>query len=223
MSAQSSEVRVSPMRPRTLLVDLCGTLYRSNTTFDFLRFLLADDADYRRFEESSKTLPARLANRLLVGDRRRTRAIGFLDGYSRSFLTEAADSFLDSIDMIEDVYERVTLLRPEHDQTILMSSSIDFIVERACARLGFDRYYASRLNYTGDVCDGTIAFDLLGRKHHVIAAEFADSECTLVTDNRSDVDCRHFVDRFIGVASAADRGGVRYWGRRADEVVAYRS
>lgn len=207
---------------RVLLVDLCGTLYDSNTTFDFLRFHCSAGTGYRRFETLAGSLPLRVLNRLWPGDVRRTRAVAFLRGHDRTALAEAAHEFLSSLAPIEDVVRLVERLRAEHDRTFIVSSSLDFIVADATRRLGFDGGFGSTLGYDGDTCTGTIERDLLGRKHALIGSEFGGSRCTLVTDNRSDAPCRRLVDRFIGVAPAVDSRALHYWSNRVGEVVAYR-
>ena len=81
---------------KLLLVDLCGTLYDSNTTFEFLHSFLSEDEAYRHFESKSKHLVTRIANRILPGDRRRKLAISYLKGYARSQLLATASAFLET-------------------------------------------------------------------------------------------------------------------------------
>ncbi len=204
---------------RILLVDLCGTLYRSNTTFDFLREFLASDADWSRFERMSRSLGARALNRILPGDQRRLRAIRHLRGHAYDALREAADTFLGGLETIPEVCARIRSLAAEHDRTVLMSSSLDFIVDRACTRFEFDDYFATRLRYDDGICTGEIARDLLDNKRQVVKEEFTGRSCTLITDNHTDIACKGAVDRLIGVAGNAR--SLRFWSDRASEVVAY--
>jgi phosphoserine phosphatase len=210
------------MDERVLLVDLCGTLYDSNTTFDFLKYLLADNEDYARFESSSLGLPYRIYNRLMPGDIRRERAIAFLKGHQRSELEASANLFFETIRPIKDVHDFLSSLRADYDRAVIMSSSLDFIVESACERLGFDAAFGTRLSYIDGSCDGTIAEDLLGNKHTIILREFTGMDCALVTDNREDVACEKVVNRLIGVAPAEDRRAMSFWSTRVNEVVAVR-
>lgn len=206
---------------RLLLVDLCGTLYASNTTFDFLHFLLSESAEYMRFEAGAKGFLRRVANRVMPGDHRRERAIRFLAGYDHHQLLEAADIFLETIKPIDEVVDRVRQLQTQTDRTLLVSSSLDFIVERACNKLGFDGFRATKLDYADGICQGRITNDLLGVKHILIAREFSANECTLVTDNKSDAYCRGVVSTLVGVAAAGNREMVKFWSGRVDELVVY--
>lgn len=209
------------MPKKVLLVDLCGTLFASNTTFDFLEFLLSGNTSYRQFIARSTSLGGRVANRLLPGDRRRQQAIRFLEGYERQQLLESAEVFLDTIRPIDEVLARVEALRRDADATLLLSSSLDFIVECACDKLAFDGFRATRLEYDDGICTGRVESELLGNKAALIGAEFALDECVIVTDNRSDADCRRVVSRLVGVAAAADRGMVAFWSGKVDELVLY--
>lgn len=206
-----------------LLVDLCGTLYDSNTTYDFLHKYLADDPEYRRFESKIRSLTYRLANFALPGDIRRTRAVSFLKGHSRPVLLAAAKEFLAGTAPIADVRQRVAQLAPNHDRTVLVSSSLDFIVEAARDILDFDDFHGAQLRYSGDTCEGEFEDDLLGAKHHLIAREFAHDRCTFITDNADDAACRGLVNCLIGVASVDDKRAISFWRRNADELLSYTS
>lgn len=205
-----------------LLVDLCGTLYDSNTTFDFLRYLLADNVAWLDFDSSSRRLAYRIANRFLPGDVRRKRAVSFLKGMPRHALLAEAKQFLATTPVIVDVRRRVDELRQHADSVILVSSSLDFIVEAARDLLHFDDYRATTLQYSNGHCEGTIASDLLGAKHRLIDREFGHDHCILVTDNRDDAQCRHVVDRLIGVADAAEQKAMAFWQKNSDEVLVYK-
>lgn len=208
---------------RLLLVDLCGTLYDSNTTYDFLHDYLAKDPAYQRFESKYRKIAYRLANRVLPGDFRRTRAVSYLKGHSRPALLAAAREFLASTSPIAVVRRRVAELSTNHDRTVLVSSSLDFIVEAARDILGFDEFRAARLRYSGDTCEGEFEDDLLGVKHRLIAREFGHDRCTFITDNADDAACRDLVDRLIGVARADDKRATGFWQRNADELLPYDS
>ena len=50
------------MENRTVLIDICGTLFDSNTTLDFLDFLLCSRS-YRLLRRMARSLPWRAFNR----------------------------------------------------------------------------------------------------------------------------------------------------------------
>lgn len=219
---EPNKPEMAPESPvRLLLVDLCGTLYDSNTTFDFLHYFLSDDADYKRFESANKRFVSRLFNRLRPGDARRAKAISFLEGHSRTKLLQAAHTFLESVPDIADVRRYVHKLSPDFDRTLLLSSSLDFIVEAASEILGFDDFRASRLRYSGGICMGAFDADLLGAKDRLIVREFASGDCTLITDNADDAACKRVVARLIGVARAGDERAFGFWKRHADDIIVY--
>lgn len=208
---------------RVLLIDLCGTLYHANTTWAFLRDLLSTDPRFQAFDRRGMSIPGRALNKLLPGDRRRASALGFLSGWSRQELLERAHPFLARLPVIEDVHARVTALKTDHDRVVLLSSSIDVIVESAAASLGIEHFEATLLEYRGGVCTGQIVRDLLGKKHDLIASAFTGCTLTMISDNRSDHKCVPLVDRFIAVAAADDEAAKRFWSAKASEMILYRA
>ncbi|MCB1692432.1 MAG: haloacid dehalogenase-like hydrolase [Pseudomonadales bacterium] len=206
---------------KILLVDLCGTLYHANTTWAFLRWYFKDERSFRTFDRFGRMAPIAALNRLWPGDVRRLRAIGYLAGHQRESLSRAANTFLDSLDVIRDVEEKVRSLADLHDRAVLVSSSLDFIVEAAAPRFGFESFHATRLAYEDGICTGRIERDLLGRKHEVIREEFGGALITMVTDNRGDANCIPLVTKVIGVAGADRRADVNFWSTRAREVIVY--
>ncbi|MAV27008.1 MAG: hypothetical protein CMQ05_12995 [Gammaproteobacteria bacterium] len=85
----------------TLLVDVCDTLYRENTTFDFMAWRNRDDPTESRLLESRRRFWHRRHYRLTGHDRIRTRIIGQLTVTESKILKEQGQQFLDSITRIE--------------------------------------------------------------------------------------------------------------------------
>lgn len=207
---------------RVLLVDLCGTLFHANTTWAFLRDLFATDQRFQAFDRRGMSIPGRALNKLLPGDRRRARAIGFLAGRSRQELLEKARLFVANLSVIDEVHSLVAALKKDHHRVVLLSSSIDVVVEAAAARLGIDRFEATLLGYQDGVCTGRIVRDLLGKKHEMIPGAFAGCSLTMISDNQTDQECVPLVDRFIAVVAADDEAARRFWSAKTGEMIPYR-
>ncbi len=207
---------------KVLLIDLCGTLVDANTTFGFLESYLQADLSYQQFRDRYRSYASRVLNRLLPGDRRRSAAIQLLADHQRADLDAAARDYLASVRVIDDVAARVAALSKVHDRTLLLSSSLDFIVAAACHQFGFDGWHATTLDYVDDVCTGRVVDDLLGTKDHIIRDEYSQAICTLITDNRSDANCIKVVDRFVAVGDATDAPSLGYWSGKVEDIVAWK-
>ncbi|XOV87817.1 MAG: HAD family hydrolase [Pseudomonadota bacterium] len=206
---------------KVLLVDLCGTLVDANTTFGFLEDFLAEDQAYAGFRARYSSYTSRVLNRLLPGDKRRLAAIRLLANRREADLDQAAARYLASVRIIDDVVRRVEDLAKCHDNTLLLSSSLDFIVRAACKQFGFDGWHATTLDYADGYCSGQVVTDLLGRKDRVIRDVYGSTSCTLVTDNRSDANCIRCVDHFVAVGDASDARSLGYWSGKVDDIVAW--
>lgn len=87
------------MENRTVLIDICGTLFDSNTTLDFLDFLLCSRS-YRLLRRMARSLPWRAFNRgfrrLTGRDPTREMLLRHLRGYTRQELATAAEAFYET-------------------------------------------------------------------------------------------------------------------------------
>lgn len=177
-----------------VLVDICGTLYQSNTTFDFLDFYLRMPS-YRRFRRISKTVCWRVLNRLCLWafgyDLTRRVALSFLKGKTREELGAAAACFFDEFlchKENREVIDRVASLQKE-DTVLLVSATLDFIAATIAARLGIEQFYASQPAYREGVCCGYLRTDLLCGKAAVMRGiGIRPPYQWVITDNLSDLD-----------------------------------
>lgn len=83
-------------KSRLVIFDICGTLFFSNTSFDFLD-LIVQAKSYSLFRKVSKTIFARIINKvsvlLLKKDLIRSIAVLYIKGMSKAELQEKADIF----------------------------------------------------------------------------------------------------------------------------------
>lgn len=163
--------------------DVCGTLYRSNTTYDFVRFL------FPLFSRLIFSIPARAINKLSVRffdfDLIRYCAIRKLRGMHKDLLYTKAEEFVN--DILCDLILRKThelLSTFNIDEVCLISASIDPIINAIAKELGIVNWYSSELDYSNNVCLGVLKKDLLGKKHVLFEVNSFE---IMVTDNKSDL------------------------------------
>jgi HAD superfamily phosphoserine phosphatase-like hydrolase len=203
--------------------DLCGTLYDSNTTFDFLDFYFHANSQYQRERNVMRTAPFRALNRLsrYLTKREiiREKLIRFLHDIPRRTLLEAAAQFAKSElenKRIDKVHELLDRYRAEKTKTILMSASLDFIVEEIAKMLSFDNFHATSLEYVNGVCTGRIKYDLLFHKAEIFFKTYGINEpFDVITNDRYDSD---LVGKAGKAYIIADGRANNYWRNRFSQV-----
>lgn len=166
--------------------DVCGTLYASNTTFDFI-------VEYHKFHRNRLrffwtqvllSLPFKILNRMKLVSIRQN-IIYSLKGESRHELFTFSQFFVER--HLEDKRnpETMQLLLNDPLNSILMSASIDPVIKAISNQLNV-KAYSSVLEYNNEgICTGKLDVDLKGIKSN----QLAQSDLELVaTDNMSDID-----------------------------------
>jgi phosphoserine phosphatase len=180
-----------------ILIDICGTMFDSNTTFDFLDWYVSSKR-YKLFRKLSKTWLGKLINfmfrKLWHVDMTRFIAIRFLRGYDRLTLLKAAYNFYDSYlsyRKLERVFDFLNEFRRQGYKLVVVSATIDVIAEVIVQRNDIPCWFSSTLHYTGKkaICTGRIGNDLLGQKLKALqkAGIYPPFRCIL-TDDISDMD-----------------------------------
>lgn len=173
-----------------LVVDLCGTLVRENTTHGFLRIApLQGFAGLRRTFLLSNTGLA--AGNWISGLQHRCRLVGCLHGVPREVLQTYALT-----------YARATLtansrrwierrIRNAPDRTVLASASLDIVVAAFAELLDVRFWVGSELGYdTNGRCTGLITRDATGCKLQLLETRLGRPlrGFSLITDNPEDTD-----------------------------------
>lgn len=190
-----------------MIFDVCGTLYDSNTTMDFCKWL-SKGKRFRYLLFVLSSTPGKAFNKLSVSlfkfDLTRNVHIYTLRGNSPQFIEVEAKKFVESslsIKKIERVHE--LLAQFNKDDTILVSASIEPVIKAVAESLGIKRYYATSLRINEEGYTGAISLDLLGNK----ASLFEDNVIDLVvTDNKTDYSLCKLADRVIIVSKKKNLG-----------------
>ena len=159
------------------LFDICGTLYRSNTTYDFLKFYFKrnNKGKYLRYR-MCLSLPAKVLWKFLTfaGKRYKVRKflIGFLKNEDVSLVTSEAHFFVKE-------YLNDRKINPIHQQLLeakknpkteiwLISASISPVVEAIASSLGVSRFVATSLEHSNHNFTGEITEELEGKKQQIL-------------------------------------------------------
>jgi HAD superfamily phosphoserine phosphatase-like hydrolase len=205
-----------------LLLDVCHTLFKSNTTFDFLDFYLGGTAEFKHMQSLRGRISYRVRQKFGAVDTVRLTSISLLKDHPKVELERGAREFVKSLRVIEPVFNLISHYREEGYEIALLSSSLDFIVQSIGESLGISRWHATRLNYVYGTCNGEIKEDLLGEKQNVIKSTYMNRKCVLISDNKEDINCLPFVSKFVAVYPKSDIVSNFYWySRGIRDVVKY--
>lgn len=207
---------------KTLLFDVCHTLYQANTTYDFLAFYFADDARFAGLLKKRRSLWARLFARLTGHDPYRQKAIAYLQGEPEEQLQARAKSFVKTLVPIEPTQAMLREAQANGDRVVLVSASLDLVVSEVAAELGVNEYHASKLAFANGVCQGHLLLDLLGNKTSVVNRSKGANPALMVSDNFSDAGCIDLVDEFHPVYRRGDAKAQRFWqSKRVASAICY--
>lgn len=176
--------------------DICGTIFKSNTTFDFLTFWLTPRSRYYSFfDKLRKTFIWKVINKItrtyLHVDITRIIALRFLKGYSRLQLSEGADMFYESYLMKhlnDNVVDTINVLRINPSCNVLIASAtIDVVAEVIASKMQINTWYSSELCYVDGICQGKLSKDLLGKKNVFIQEIQNQTIDSVYTDDFTDI------------------------------------
>jgi len=174
--------------------DVCGTLYDSNTTFDFLAFVFQYNKKYLIFQRLNKMFLFKAVNyisyRYFHYDIVRIIATYFLKGKSVDEIENLASRFVDEYLVDKKIHYVHSLLSKYQDRgykVVLFSGSYEIVVKQIAKKLGVDAFYASKLKQKGAVLSGVYDKDILFDKKSVLKEAYWDvEELIVVSDNRTD-------------------------------------
>lgn len=180
------------MSHNPLVVDLCGTIVKQNTTHGFLRS--------EWFPGWRKRLAALILSRAggvflsrLLAGQQRALLILLLRGLDQEELRQWAEKYAEKIlrehpreDVLDAIRERKRAAQPIY----VASASLDFIVEAFAKVLGADGYVATELVYRRGRCAGFVERDSTGVKLALLVADLGvePKGFDVITDNPEDTD-----------------------------------
>jgi phosphoserine phosphatase len=203
-----------------LACDVCDTLYKSNTTFDFLKFFLRKQAPFRFAILNCMTrkwsplfYALMILGKLREVDLPRVLSLKLLNGYNLSAVEENAASFVKTFLRPRVNQKIVDLLLKEaaNANIVLVSSSIAPVIKAISDEFGFP-FYASALEHSEGILTGALTNDLTGKKHTIvnkIVKELGTKTLIVVTDNRSDYELVSMAsERYIVIS---DDNHKKFW------------
>lgn len=203
------------------LFDVCGTLYHSNTTYDFMKFFLKrnDSKRYYRYLLMKSIFLKPLWKSLiyLKGNNHLNRKIflSLLKGYNVKTVQKEAKYFVENHLTGKHIHELHVKLESHLSQNhhiVLLSASIDPVIQAIANHLGIPTFLSTQLGITNETYNGEIVFDMEGNKKASFEKNYRDKNEKFVyfySDNKEDIDLLESVDKPVVVCKENIK--VQYW------------
>lgn len=179
MNSQLDVVNINLIQNKRIVVfDVCGTLYASNTTIEFVIFHLIKNGKYLKaifFRILYYKILSFIAYRLFKYNLR-FNCIAALSSFTKSNIDVSAVAFFDEVLENKKNSKLLCLLKKYRDSDsysiFLASASIDPIVSEIAKRFGVG-WVSSQLNYDyQNICVGSLLSDVTGDKSHVLNLKY---------------------------------------------------
>jgi HAD superfamily phosphoserine phosphatase-like hydrolase len=183
------------MKKSVIIFDICGTLFDSNTTFDFLDFLLLHNSKYNLLKKIKKNILFKVINKLILKltkfDLLKVLSVKFLKNYTKEELEKKAEEFyMEYLKQREkrEIVEILTNHVKRGDEVVFLSATLDFLANTIAREYNVPDIYSSRLQYKNKICGGKVELDLLKKKEITFKNEIIKEgyEYTFYTDNTQD-------------------------------------
>lgn len=207
---------------KILAVDLCDTLYKSNTTQDFFNYVFAKDNLYKKLKRKNSSFSFKvvnkLSNKILKKDMSRIVITKILSGKSLEEIDSLVDDFItDYLEplKIEKVHKIINEYKEQGYKVIIISASYDFIAKRIVKRLGFDDCITSEAEVLENKYTGRVSRDILYTKFNVFKNKYTvNDNLVMITDNTTDYD---FVKQTKKSYIVINNRNKDFWNQRKEE------
>jgi phosphoserine phosphatase len=185
--------------PELFVFDICDTLFYSNTTFDFIRFVLETRKMsgqlywFNHYTKKSSPVFLGLAvlQKITKTDWPKKLCLKLLQGISRSELFLLGEQFEKQFlpgKIITQTHQMLEKLKAERKKVVLISASLDPVVAAIAKALNVD-FRCSELDYdkNGNFT-GNLKFEMTGRKLKALQVMLSHQTANfaVATDNFSD-------------------------------------
>ena len=208
-------------KQNVLVFDVCDTLFYSNTTYDFIAYVLKGTSITKYYtlqalikRSSPLAWPFMVMARVSGVDWPKKMALQLLKGLSKDELYRLGRSFLaDFLNTckIQQTHSLLTQAHPEGTQLFLLSASLDPVIAAVAESVGAS-FKSTELEYTSNgIFTGRIKKEMTGQKlaELQLLLKNTDYRLTVATDNftdRSLVEAAH--KRYVVIYNEK---GKAYW------------
>ncbi len=186
---------------KLILVDICGTLYKENTTFLFLDNCFGGSVKYIARKKITLKIINKIMLELFKFDLIKFFSLKKLIGISqRALYIEAAKICRSKLTENTEIHKFIDHKKQDGYDIVLVSATIDPVASYVSKSLGF-RCISSKLKYNNDICLGVLEDDIFFTKHKTVSELLLKYDLVeMITDNKTDLPLCQKCDRFYGVS-----------------------
>lgn len=207
---------------KILAVDLCNTIYDSNTTQDFFNFVFENDDYYKSLKRKNKSVSFKvvnkLSNKIFKYDMSRALITKILSDKTKEEIDLLVLDFIDNFlseKKIEKVHSIIEDYKLKGYKVVIISASYDFIARAVVKKLGLDSCIASKAEIVNERYTGRVERDIFYKKFDVFKDNFKlYSELIMITDNETDYDFVKNTKKSYIVINNSNRA---FWNQRREE------
>lgn len=187
------------MNVSNVYFDVCGTLFKVNTTFDFICFFHKKKSNIlkRIYCFFLMSIFCKILHRLFKFSLRNA-FFKTISNVSKFELYDCAEEYIEYIlkyNKIPQVFSYFdTYLHKPGYNVILVSAAIDPVISTLANRYGIE-FYCSKLEYINNNFSGKLVSDLKGKKKKIIEKEALNY--IFYSDNYDDLICSDLVKEYI--------------------------
>lgn len=177
------------------IFDVCGTLYNSNTTFDFLDNYFSNNKKYLFFRKISNLFIVKVLNHYIYKYMKidiiriygtsflKNETINNIHDYSKKFVYKNLEPKIKS-----NIYDMLKTYKNNNYKIVLMSGSYEFIIEHVNSYVDADFFFASELKKSDTLYYGSYEKDILLNKYQLLKENFPNiTELIVISDNKTDL------------------------------------
>lgn len=197
------------------LFDICGTLYKSNTTYDFMLFYFKNNNRYKYLVfKSLLSFSAKIIWKIfkLFGQSYKIRffLLSFLKNEPVHLVKDEAQRFVEVFlrsKIIIDIANKLEVaLNNNSGDVYLVSASIFPVVEAISNNLGVTNFYATELSEVNNRYTGKISLELEQNKKSVVdKIDLTHKQVVVYTDSFNDSDIIKISDYTVIVCNKEDK------------------
>lgn len=207
---------------KILAVDLCNTLYKSNTTQDFFEFSFRDNEEYKKLKSKNKNfnfkVVNKLSNKILKNDMSKKLITTALKNLESKEINSLADRFVEEFLETKKIIKAQEIIKEYKEKgyyIVMISASYDFIAEAVARKLDINEVIASTADIIEGKFTGKVKEDILYTKFSKFTDKFKGyDDLIMITDNETDYD---FVKNTTKSYIVIHKNNKVFWEQRKNE------
>lgn len=196
--------------------DICGTLYRTNTSYLFLYFYFSRNNRTKWFYVwLLLSLPAKVLwkslGKIIAMDWLRNHLLGLLKGESQNTVEAEAKTF--AVEVLSSFQNNLACEKARTGHPlVLVSATLSPLAKAIADNFGAEAYLATQMEVENGVFTGKIAFDVRSKKLELLRLSIYGNyldQSTFMTDNQEDLSLVKKVKKAIIIAPS--RKHKQFW------------